>query len=119
MENFSNDTEFIIYKCRICGKTYDTKVDLTKHFKYKHEEKKSHQCTSCHETFLSKDHLKQHMKSIHPEFGCKPCQKLFPTKQKLDRHYDSALHMKKNLEYTHPQNNSHEISDRKNNSYKV
>ena len=42
----------------------------------------------------------------------------FLQNKNLDRHYDSALHMKKNLEYTHPPNSSHEISYRKNNSYK-
>ncbi|CAG0885422.1 unnamed protein product [Cyprideis torosa] len=60
---FHNDVRE--HKCKICGKSFRQRYQLTNHNKIIHEGKKPHSCDICQEGFTKAEYLRAHLKKVH------------------------------------------------------
>ena len=100
------------YMCSLCEKLFVKAVDLEKHTKkahddkkpYKthevHEEKKPIKCTICKKVLLDKAGLLKHISMVHKvkiPFKCSICDERLDDKSSLQKHLNSVHNSKKNL----------------------
>ena len=52
------------YKCRECGQSFDSQLELEQHNRNVHSH---YTCEECGQTFGSENELKEHMRRMHPE----------------------------------------------------
>lgn len=81
---------FIKYCCPMndCGKEYQSKFNLKKHFKVSHLKGKCFECLTCNKSFVSKQNLQEHS-YIHSglkPFRCSFCGKKFRQTSQLSLH---------------------------------
>ena len=90
-ENAEESVHF--YQCYVCGRTFQNKHKLLRHFQ-SHTGEKPFQCPECGKRFALKHHVKEHIKCQHTEekgFKCDVCEKPFKTKCNLTQH-QRAVH---------------------------
>jgi len=85
--------------CEICGRVFETKPRLKRHYITKHHGDKPYECSTCGERFPRKDYLARHLASYHssasttnpPEFLCTypGCGREFRERALLNRHLES------------------------------
>ncbi|KAM3595822.1 uncharacterized protein V6R79_003372 [Siganus canaliculatus] len=92
-ENSEGDENRLVQKpsgvqmsCSVCGKTFSTQFNLSRHTEHFHGEKLV-SCSVCEKSFRSLFYLKQHM-AVHKKksFSCSVCKKAFASKLHLRRH---------------------------------
>lgn len=79
--------------CKLCGKTFSTKYELTVHTTTEHgklnAQSEAHfKCENCSKVFKGKPNLKQHMRYMHTRgiYQCKFCEKSFLTNDERGLH---------------------------------
>ena len=91
--NENTEESAIFYQCYVCGRTFQNKHKLLRHFQ-SHTGEKPFQCPECGKRFALKHHVKEHIKCQHTEekgFKCDTCEKPFKTKCNLTQH-QRAVH---------------------------
>ena len=95
------------FKCKVCGKEFSRTTTLRRHHKSVHLGLRPFYCEDCGDntTFAQKQDLDHHTKRVHLGgaglLKCGSCEKLFPTRSKVERHAKSmhrAPHLKLNEE---------------------
>jgi len=73
--------------CEECGDSFSTRRGLEAHLQTSHGIRNRFQCDVCTSYFLTEEGMKQHMATNScKENMCSICQKVFPSKTKLDHH---------------------------------
>ncbi|CAH1803337.1 unnamed protein product, partial [Owenia fusiformis] len=79
------------YHCKECGKVYQTKSALNKHFRW--HSGHLFKCKTCGKAYATRSDLKQHTLSQHKTkkgkglYPCKECYKSYCTKSALNKHF--------------------------------
>lgn len=82
-----NHTKSNFKVCEECGDSFSTRRGLEAHLQTSHGIKNRFQCGMCLAYFLTEDGMKQHVASNScKENTCSLCQKVFPSKTKLEHH---------------------------------
>ena len=92
-------------KCRICDKTFNSRIKLRRHYIENHRQKIK--CKLCDETFEKNCDLEEHIKINHQSaecFKCEECDKDFVLKWRLKKHQES--HISKSVKKCHYFNNN-------------
>ena len=76
------------FQCLICGQTFDVLKCLKRHMTLDH----IYQCNSCERKFPKKIQLKRHFESLHlvKTLKCNTCKLIFDTQSNLDLHIESV-----------------------------
>ncbi|KAM4557387.1 uncharacterized protein V3H82_017141 [Fundulus diaphanus] len=85
------DSNKMSLKCDVCGKSWDYKSQLKRHYKT-HMEEKPFSCQTCGKSFTQLSHLNSHMRTHTGErpFSCQKCGKSFSHMCSLKLHM--AIH---------------------------
>jgi len=82
-----NHTKSNFKVCEECGDSFSTRRGLESHLQTQHGIMNRFQCEMCTAYFLTEDGMKQHVASNScKENKCTLCQKVFPSKTKLEYH---------------------------------
>ncbi|XP_053677117.1 zinc finger protein 423 homolog [Anopheles nili] len=87
----------LLYKCTVCGETFDSKVQVQVHFAVSHSvEVKLYRCSACAEVFRSEREFRQHIRTRHLAAGaiqCMFCRMVCASE--LEMHFHLASHARK------------------------
>lgn len=93
---FDSHSHDAIHECKVCGKKYQSRINLQSHIKKYHEETEwmKFRCATCGKSFGFLVALERHMKEHNPnqKFCCDQCGKVFKTLTNLKNHI--PLHTK-------------------------
>lgn len=97
LEHEAEHLKLEIYLCDICGATFKSKPQLSKHTSTHVE--RAHKCDECGAQFLKREHLRRHIITRHSNdkpYVCQiaGCDKSFKRKDKLQEHYRSHSNAK-------------------------
>jgi hypothetical protein len=68
------------YACPLCGKSFNSKQNMTAHIKHVHQKVKPNKCPKCGVLFECQGSLTRHIKDVHDKvraFNCELCNKSF------------------------------------------
>ena len=90
----SESGSITIYECKICHRTFGTKIEAERHIANTHPEavSKVYTCAKCKMKFSTKEEAENHLKSRHPEifkniYRCRLCNKEFSSKKAIENHF--------------------------------
>ena len=79
--------------CKLCGKIFQQKRNLSAHVSVVHEGKKPHTCHICNKNFSRKAAMTEHVRCVHNKiknFHCKKCLTKFGRSHDLTAHLNSC-----------------------------
>ncbi|XP_049547208.1 zinc finger protein 423 homolog [Anopheles darlingi] len=87
----------LLYKCTVCGETFESKVQVQVHFAVSHSvEMKLFRCSACNETFRTERDFRQHIRSRHLAAGAVQCMFCrVVCSSELEMHFHLASHARK------------------------
>uniref|UniRef100_A0A182WDR7 C2H2-type domain-containing protein n=1 Tax=Anopheles minimus TaxID=112268 RepID=A0A182WDR7_9DIPT len=87
----------LLYKCTVCGETFDSKVQVQVHFAVSHSvEVKLYRCSACAEVFRSEREFRQHIRTRHLTAGAVQCMFCrMVCSSELEMHFHLASHARK------------------------
>lgn len=82
--------------CQICGKNYNTRLNLNRHIRTLHQKIKDHQCPECGKKFVDSTRLKEHrwIHTDHKPHKCRFCDQTFRHKNHV-KHHEAKIHGEK------------------------
>uniref|UniRef100_A0A182MHP5 C2H2-type domain-containing protein n=1 Tax=Anopheles culicifacies TaxID=139723 RepID=A0A182MHP5_9DIPT len=87
----------LLYKCTVCGETFESKVQVQVHFAVSHSvEVKLYRCSACAEVFRTEREFRQHIRNRHLTAGaiqCMFCRMVCSSE--LEMHFHLASHARK------------------------
>ncbi|XP_052899805.1 uncharacterized protein LOC128306360 [Anopheles moucheti] len=87
----------LLYKCTVCGETFESKVQVQVHFAVSHSvEVKLYRCSACAEVFRSERDFRQHIRNRHLTAGAVQCMFCrMVCSSELEMHFHLASHARK------------------------
>ncbi|XP_050098248.1 zinc finger protein 423 homolog [Anopheles aquasalis] len=87
----------LLYKCTVCGETFESKVQVQVHFAVSHSvEAKLYRCSACNETFRTERDFRQHIRNRHLAPGAVQCMFCrVVCSSELEMHFHLASHARK------------------------
>ncbi|XP_035790632.1 zinc finger protein 423 homolog isoform X2 [Anopheles albimanus] len=87
----------LLYKCTVCGETFESKVQVQVHLAVSHTvEAKLYRCSACSETFRTERDFRQHIRSRHLAPGAVQCMFCrVVCSSELEMHFHLASHARK------------------------
>ncbi|XP_049289716.1 zinc finger protein 423 homolog isoform X2 [Anopheles funestus] len=87
----------LLYKCTVCGETFESKVQVQVHFAVSHSvEVKLYRCSACAEVFRSEREFRQHIRNRHLTAGAVQCMFCrMVCSSELEMHFHLASHARK------------------------
>uniref|UniRef100_A0AAG5DHJ9 C2H2-type domain-containing protein n=1 Tax=Anopheles atroparvus TaxID=41427 RepID=A0AAG5DHJ9_ANOAO len=87
----------LLYKCTVCGETFETKVQAQVHFAVNHSvEVKLYRCSACAEVCRTERDFRQHIRNRHLAAGAVQCMFCrMVCSSELEMHFHLASHARK------------------------